>query len=102
MSPTLLQIDFPFTGPWGEQMATALDGLAADIAAAPGLRWKIWTENEGDGIAGGLYLFDDRESAQAYTTMHLARIEGLGISGARALLLDVNAPLTATTRGPIG
>ena len=37
----LLQVDFPFQGPWGDEMATAMEGLAQDIAAEPGLTWKI-------------------------------------------------------------
>lgn len=34
---TLLPIDFPQQGPWGEEMATAMNGLALDIAAEAGL-----------------------------------------------------------------
>ena len=39
--PTLLQIDFPMSGPWGDEMAAAFGDLAAVIADAPGLRWKV-------------------------------------------------------------
>ena len=64
--PCLLQFDFPFSGPWGDQMAGAMQDLARSIAQEPGLRWKIWTENEATGEAGGIYLFEDVASAQAY------------------------------------
>ena len=30
--PVLLQVDFPFSGPWGPAMTEALQGLAASIA----------------------------------------------------------------------
>lgn len=30
--PCLLQFDFPFSGPWGEQMADAMQELAQSIA----------------------------------------------------------------------
>ncbi|TRW46623.1 monooxygenase [Georgenia yuyongxinii] len=99
--PTLLQIDFPTEGPWGEQMAAAYAELADLISRTPGLRWKIWTEREEDGISGGIYLFDDESSARAYLAEHTARLSSFGISDIRALVLDVNETLTATSRGPL-
>jgi Putative mono-oxygenase ydhR len=99
--PTLLQFDFPMAGPWGEEMATAFEDLAAIIERAPGLRWKIWTENEGEGVGGGIYLFEDDESALAYLEEHTARLEGFGVKDIRAKLLHVNEPLTELTRGPV-
>ncbi len=99
---TLVQLDFPSRGPWGEEMAAAYADLAQDIAAQPGLRWKIWTENAEQGMAGGIYLFEDAASAHAYADMHTRRLQGFGVSGIRALFFDVNESLTATTRGPLG
>ncbi len=52
--PTLLQIDFPMDGPWGDEMTAAFGGLAEDIAATAGLRWKIWTQNRETGEGGGI------------------------------------------------
>ena len=37
----LLQVDFPFTGPWGDEMAAGMKELASSIAQEPGLLWKI-------------------------------------------------------------
>ncbi len=34
--PKLLQVDFPFTGPFGEEMTKALQGLAESITQEPG------------------------------------------------------------------
>ncbi|MCD9452081.1 YdhR family protein, partial [Yersinia pestis] len=42
----ILQVDFPYTGPWGNEMTKAMEGLARSIAEEPGLIWKIWTVNE--------------------------------------------------------
>jgi len=50
----LLQIDFPSSGPFGDQMADAYADLAASISTEPGLLWKIWTENADDQSAGGI------------------------------------------------
>ena len=99
--PTLLQIDFPLNGPWGDEMAAAFGDLAGVIASTPGLRWKVWTESATSGEGGGIYLFDDEPSARAYLGEHTRRLEGFGITGIRARVFDVNESLTAVTRGPL-
>lgn len=101
MSQVLLQFDFPFPGPWGDEMAAALDGLARDIAAEPGLIWKIWTENSAEGRAGGIYLFDNAAHAEAYRIKHAARLEAFGITGIRALAFSVNPALSKIDRAPL-
>ena len=98
----LVQFDFPFSGPFGAEMSAAMADLAQSIAAEPGLLWKIWTENATEQAAGGIYLFRDEASARAYCTMHTKRLEGFGITDIRARFFDVNADLTAATRGPVG
>jgi hypothetical protein len=99
--PTLLQFDFPMKGPWGDDLAEAFRDLAAIIERSPGLRWKIWTENEDEGLGGGIYLFEDDETALAYLEEHTARLEGFGVTDIRAKLLHVNEPLTELTHGPV-
>lgn len=98
---TLLQIDFPFAGPWGEALSAAMAGLAADIAGEQGLLWKIWTESSATGRAGGIYLFTDPASAQRYLEKHSARLKAFGIDGIVAHAFDVNEKLTQVTRGPL-
>lgn len=98
---TLLQIDFPLEGPWGDEMASAFSGLAEVIAQTPGLRWKIWTENPDEGLSGGIYLFDDDASAQAYLTEHTQRLASFGITDLRAVMFQVNDALTAINGGPL-
>lgn len=98
---TLLQFDFPFAGPWGAELGTAMHELALDIAGEDGLLWKIWTENRAAGRAGGIYLFDDPTSAERYRTRHTARLQAFGVEGIVAHSFAVNAALTHTTRGPL-
>ena len=81
--------------------STAFKDLAAIIGRSPGLRWKIWTENEAEGIGGGIYLFEDDDCAQAYLEEHTARLEGFGITDIRAKLLHVNEQLTELNGGPV-
>lgn len=99
--PVLLQVDFPFSGPWGPAMTEALQGLAASIAQEPGLIWKIWTENAATNEAGGIYLFADRPSAEAYLTMHTARLKGFGIPVVNGKIFEVNGELSAIDRAPL-
>jgi hypothetical protein len=97
---TLLQFDFPFEGPWGEEMAAALNGLARDIAGEDGLIWKIWTENRDERRAGGIYLFRNRASAERYRDKHSERLAAFGISDITARSFDDNDGLSVITRAP--
>ncbi len=97
----ILQVDFPYTGPWGQVMAEAMEDLARSIADEPGLLWKIWTENEAAGEAGGIYLFNDIPSAEAYLAMHTARLKGFGIPLVNGKIFAVNERLSKIDRGPV-
>ena len=98
---TLVQFDFPFQGPFGAEMSAALGELARVIATEPGFLWKIWTESTARGEAGGIYLFTDTASAEAYVAKHSARLQDFGIDGIRARVFDVNEALSAITHGPL-
>lgn len=97
----ILQIDFPYAGPWGDAMAEVMQDLARSIAEEPGLLWKIWTENEAAGEAGGIYLFEDLASAEAYLAMHTARLKGYGVPQVNAKIFAVNEALSRVDRGPV-
>ena len=94
----LLQVDFPFSGPFGPEMTAAKEGLAHDIAGEPGLIWKIWTENPDTARAGGIYLFQTAAQAEAYATKHIARLGAFGITGINAQHFQINDALSAVTR----
>ncbi len=97
----LVQVDFPYAGPFGEEMSQAMQPLAADIAGESGLIWKIWTESRDQGIAGGIYLFDNEEDAKRYIAKHEARLASFGIQDIRSRIFDVNRPLSLTDRAPL-
>jgi len=98
---TLVCFDFPFAGPFGDEMARALQELAQSITQEPGFLWKIWTESVDNGEAGGVYLFTDEASAQAYVAKHSQRLAGFGIRGINAKVFAINEALTGITRGPL-
>ena len=63
--------------------------------------WKIWTESEKDQLGGGIYLFENEESAKDYFAMHSARLKEMGIAEVRGVIFDVNVPLSEINKGPI-
>ena len=95
----LLVFEFPMEGPWGAEMAKEFKGLAEDIGTEPGLIWKVWTEAPERKTGGGVYLFEDENSARAYTAKHSKRLNDFGISGIDVRQFSVNKPLSAITRG---
>ena len=97
----ILQIDFPFHGPFGHDLSQAMQPLAQDIAAETGLLWKIWTENADTRQAGGIYLFTDRNAASAYLDKHSQRLQAAGISDIRSRIFAVNQPLSHINRAPL-
>ena len=83
-------------------MAEALKDLAISRSEEPGFIWKIWTENESEKEGGGIYLFENEETAKAYLDKHTARLKGFGVQEVHAKIFDVNESLSKITNGPIG
>jgi hypothetical protein len=96
----LLQVDFQFNGPFGDEMSAALEDIAHSINNEPGMIWKIWTESEKEKLGGGVYLFKDETSAQNYLEMHSARLSEMGITDIRGVIFDINDSLTQINSGP--
>lgn len=97
----ILQVEFPYTGPWGEQMTAEMRQLAESIAEEPGLLWKIWTENPQTSEAGGIYLFSDSASAEAYLAKHSARLKSFGMPQVNGKIFAVNHELSRLDRAPL-
>lgn len=97
----ILQVEFPYTGPWGEQMTAEMRQLAESIAEEPGLLWKIWTENPQTNEAGGIYLFADSPSAEAYLAKHSARLKSFGVPQVNGKIFAVNHQLSRLDRAPV-
>ncbi len=102
MAERILQINFKFSVSRAEyeQAATSLASEFADVA---GLRWKVWLMNEAESEAGGIYLFDDDSSLQAFLAGPLAaKVKSHpAFSDMSAKPFDVMADVTAITRGPV-
>lgn len=95
----LLQIHFNFDGPFGSEMAAQLRDLAESINQEPGFLWKVWTENQTERLAGGVYAFKDEQTLNAYVKKHSARLEAMGVSDLVINIFDINETLTAVNHG---
>ena len=102
MAARILQINFKYSVPTAD-LAGAFAPIVDDIAATPGLRWKVWIINEEKNEAGGIYLFDDDASMQAYLGGPI--VAGLmthpALSDISAKQFDIIGDFTAKTRGPV-
>lgn len=102
MAQTILQINFRF-----EMTASAYNELvrplAEPIAAVQGLTWKVWLMNEAEHEAGGIYLFESAQAAQAYLQGPIVTQLGQHpqITNISARLFEVAQDLTAVTHGPV-
>ena len=101
MSKKLLQIHFLFNGPFGAQMSNQLVELAKSINNEAGFIWKIWTENENNHEAGGIYLFQNEETAMAYVEKHTTRLKALGVNDVIYKVFDINEALSQINHGPV-
>ena len=77
--------------------------LAQPIAGVKGLLWKLWLMNEAENEAGGIYLFEDESSMNAYLEGDI--VDGLkkhpAISDIKVKIFDVMEKHSKITRGPI-
>ena len=102
MSGTIMQLNFKFRVS-ATEYEQAVATLADQFAALEGLRWKIWMINAAEQEAGGIYLFDDAESIQAFLKGSLAAqvTSHPALSDFSVKQFDVMEELTGITRGPI-
>ena len=102
MAKTILQINYKFTSSRAEH-TTLVTPNAEYIAAVPGLVWKVWLMNEAEQEAGGIYLFESAEAAQAFVTS--PAITGFAahptLSAFSVKLFEAVEPLSKITRGPL-
>jgi hypothetical protein len=102
MPQQILQVNLKFSIPRADLSAAWL-GAAQPIADTPGLAWKVWLMNETESEAGGIYLFENKDAAQAYMAGPIvASLKASPvISNISAKLFDVMEEHSAVTRGPL-
>ena len=98
--PVVIFIDFA-NHDFSAARTAALKPMAADIAKAPGMIWKIWTEDREQGRAGGVYLFESRALAEAYAEAHRVRLTKRGVGEMVAEYRTINPVLSEIDRAPV-
>ena len=94
-----------FNNPQGdtEVVQKAAQDRAHSIAKIPGLVWKVWTYDPSSDRVGGIYLFQDLASANAYLSGSIvASMKALpGVSNFQSTVLAVNSELSQVTHAPL-
>jgi putative monooxygenase ydhR len=73
------------------------------IASVEGLIWKIWVLQQEEYEVGGIYLFANRETAEAYLNHPVVQAvrSNPAVVSTQAELWDVESALSALTRAPL-
>jgi hypothetical protein len=89
--------------PQAEWEARYTDARAQQFLAVDGLQWKIWLDGSDERRAGGIYLFADRKTAEAYVNGPIvARMKANpDVTELDIRIFDVRERMTAITNGPV-
>jgi|SRR5215470_4037922 len=76
---------------------------ANTIASVEGLVWKIWVSREEDLETGGIYLFANRQTAEAYLKHPLVKAlcSNPAVESTESQLWEVESSLSALTQAPL-
>lgn len=102
MNQVVVYVQFPHQGPFGDEMANQLEELAKSIITEPGCLWKIWTENQAENLAGGIYLFESRATAENYLNKHTERLQKWGYTHIESRIFNINETLSLLDKAPVG
>ena len=99
--PVILQVNYT---PSEKQQATPVEARVASaerIAALPGLHWKFWVSEPASGERGGIYLFADQASAEAWAKQVSASLAAAGGTNLSIRYLAIDEGLSAITRATL-
>ena len=99
---TVLHLRFKLRVPPDVLLAQSQEA-ATIIASVEGLIWKIWVSREEEVEMGGIYLFANCETAEAYLNHPIVRAvrSDPAVVSTQSQLWDVESSLSALTRAPL-
>ncbi len=99
---TILQLRFKLRIPPKTLLAGSREA-AVDIASVEGLIWKIWVMQEEEFEMGGMYLFANRETAEAYLNHPAVQAvrSNPAVVSSHSQLWEVESSLSALMRAPL-
>ena len=100
---TVLYVRFKLRVPPDVLLAQSREA-ATIIASAESLIWKIWVLQAEEFEIGGIYLFANRETAQAYLNHPVVQAvwSNPAVVSTQSQLWEVESSLSALTRAPLG
>jgi hypothetical protein len=99
---TVLHLRFKLRVPPDVFLAKSREA-ATVIASVEGLVWKIWILQQEKLEMGGMYLFANREAAEAYLNRPVTQAvrSNPAVVSTESQLWDVESSLSALTRAPL-
>jgi hypothetical protein len=99
---TVLQLRFKLRVSPDVVLAHSREAATA-IASVEGLLWKIWVFHGEELEMGGMYLFADRKTAEAYLNHPVIQAvrSNPAVVSTQSQLWDVESSLSALTRAPL-
>jgi len=99
---TILHLRFTLQVPPDVFLARSREA-AGVIASVEGLIWKIWLLQQQKSELGGMYLFADRQTAEAYLTHPViqAMCSNPAVVSTQSELWEIESSLSALTRAPL-
>lgn len=100
---TLLQVNYRPSAQQNQlsdaERVESAERIANNVA---GLQWKVWISNAADKLRGGIYLFDNLDSARAWGEGNLRdRLAAGGGTNISITYFDVDEKLSAITRAAL-
>jgi Putative mono-oxygenase ydhR len=99
---TVLHLRFKLRVPPNVLLAHCQEA-ATIIASVEGLIWKIWVSQDKEFEMGGVYLFANRETAEAYLNHPVIQAvrNNPAVISTQSQFWDVESSLSALTRAPL-
>jgi hypothetical protein len=87
-----------------EQYSEAVAPLADPISKVPGLLWKVWIVNPEENASGGIHLFADQASLDAYAASDIVNgiLSNPVLSEFSVKTFEVMEEYSLKTHAPVG
>lgn len=97
---TIVQINFDYDSSL-EKLLEDSAAVATKFLAVQGLLWKIWLGNDEEKGAGGIYLFESRQQAEAYAESKMVATLRQQRSNVVVKVYDVLDKPSVITKAPL-
>lgn len=100
MGRVIAQVNYStdFTG--GRSRAEKVK-YAQEQELIPGFIWKYWLVNKDNGRGGGIFLFEDRASAEAWVEARKSRTFPASTTNITVELFDIDEELSRISHAPL-